>query len=123
MFKDKEIIIETLIDKAEQYGKTSIELYKLKAIDKSTDIFASLASRTVILVIISLFFILLTIAIALYLGDILGKSYYGFFIVSGFYGLVLILLSIFRKPFLEENFNDYIINQIFKEKKNASNQQ
>lgn len=121
--KDKGIVIEMLIDKAEQYGKTSIELYKLKAIDKSTDVFASLASRTVILVIISLFFILLTIAIALYLGDILGKTYYGFFIVSGFYGLVSILLLIIRKPFLEESFNDYIINQIFKEKKNASNQQ
>ena len=121
--KDKGIVIEMLIDKAEQYGKTSIELYKLKAIDKSTDIFASIASRTVILVIISLFFILFTLGIALYLGDILGKSYYGFFIVSGFYALVSIVLFIIRKPILEEGFNDYIINQIFKEKKNASNQQ
>lgn len=119
--KDKVILIEMLIEKAEQYGKTSIELYKLKAIDKCTDVFASLASRIIIGVSIALFFILFTIGIALYLGDILGKSYYGFFAVSGFYVLVAIVLYAIRKPVLEETFNNYIINEIFKEKENASN--
>ena len=51
--KDKVILIEMLIDKIEQYGKTSIELYKLKAIDRSTDVFASLASRIVVFVTIA----------------------------------------------------------------------
>lgn len=114
--KDKVILIEMLVDKIEQYGKTSVELYKLKAIDKSTDVFASLASRIVIVIIIALFFLLFTIGIALYLGHILGKLYYGFFVVAGFYALVAIVLFIIRKPYLEKTFNDYIINQIFKEK-------
>lgn len=119
--KDKVILVEMLIDKIEQYGKTSMELYKLKAIDKTTDVFASLASRIVIFGIIALFFILFTIGIALYLGDVLGKSYYGFFAVAGFYVLVAIILLIIRKPYLEKTFNNYIINQIFKEKENAGN--
>lgn len=119
--KDKVILVEMLIDKIEQYGKTSAELYKLKAIDKATDVFASLASRIVVFVIIALFFILFTVGIALYLGDILGKSYYGFFAVAGFYLLFAIVMIIVRKPYLEDSFNNYIINQIFKEKKNASN--
>jgi hypothetical protein len=119
--KNKVILIEMLIDKIEQYGKTGVELYKLKAIDKSTDVFASLASRIVVAVIIALFFLLLTIGIALYLGDILGKSYYGFFAVSGFYAFIAIVFLIVRKPYLESSFNNYIINQIFKDKKNAGN--
>jgi phage-related holin len=119
--KDKVILVEMLIDKIEQYGKTSMELYKLKAIDKTTDVFASLASRIVIFGIIALFFILFTIGIALYLGDVLGKSYYGFFAMGGFYVLVAIILFIIRKPYLEKTFNNYIINQIFKEKENAGN--
>mgnify|MGYP001793761953 CR=1 FL=1 len=119
--KNKAILIEMLIDKAEQYGKTNIELYKLKAIDKSTDVFASLASRIVVFIILALFFFLFTIGLSLYLGDILGKSYYGFFAVSGFYFLIAILLLTFRKPFLEVTFNNYIISEIFKEKTDAGN--
>lgn len=119
--KDKVILIEMLIDKIEQYGNTSIELYKLKAIDKTTDVFASLASRIVILMTIALFFLLLTIGIALYLGDVLGKTYYGFFVVSGFYILIAAILFLIRKPYLENTFNNYIISQIFKEKENAGN--
>lgn len=119
--KDKVILIEMLIDKIEQYSKTTIELYKLKAIDKSTDVFASLASRIIIFIIIALFFIVLTMGVALYLGEVLGKTYYGFFAVAGFYGVVAIILFIIRKPYIEKTFNDYIINQIFKEKKDAGN--
>lgn len=119
--KDRAILLEMLIDKIEQFAKTSIELYKLKAIDKVTDVFASLASRIVIAGIIALFFIFFTIGIALFLGEILGKTYYGYFIVSGFYGLIVLILFSNRKRILEEPLNDYIINQIFKEKENASN--
>ncbi len=115
--KDKVILIEMLIEKIEQYCKTTVELYTLKAIDKTTDIFASLASRIVIFATIALFFILLTIGAAFYLGEVLGKIYYGFFVVAGFYGILAIFLFILRKPVLENNFNNFIINQIFKEKK------
>jgi hypothetical protein len=119
--KDKVILIEMLIDKIEEYSKTTIELYKLKIIDKSTDVFASLASRIIIFIIIALFFIVLTIGVALYLGDVMGKPYYGFFAVAGFYAVTAIILFIIRKPYIEKTFNDYIINQIFKEKKDAGN--
>ena len=119
--KNKAILIEMLIDKAEQYGKTNIELYKLKAIDKSTDVFASLASRIVVFIIFVLFFFLFTVGLALFLGDVLGKSYYGFFAIAGFYFVIAIIMLIIRKPFLEVGFNNYIINQIFKEKENVDN--
>jgi len=118
--KEKGILIRMLIDKAEQFGKTNIELYKLKAIDKGTDVFASMASRIVIIIIVALFLLLLTLGFAFYLGEVLGKIYYGFFAVAGCYALIAILIAIFRRP-LEDLFNDYIINEIFKEKKNASN--
>ena len=118
--KDKGILVEMLLDKAKQYGKTSIELYRLKAIDKGTDVFASISSRLVIFAFIAFFLLLLTLGLSFYLGEVLGKVYYGFFAVAGIYLAVAILLMIFRQP-LEDIFNDYIINQIFKEKKNADN--
>ena len=56
--KDKVILVEMLVEKLEQYGKTNFELYKLQAIDKSTDVFASITSRIVLFSLIALFFFL-----------------------------------------------------------------
>jgi hypothetical protein len=115
--KDKVIIVEMLIEKIEQYAKTSVELYKLKAIDKGTDVFSSFISRVVIITIVALFFLLITIGLCLYIGEILGKNYYGFFAVAGMYAVVAIILIIFRKRWLDDTLNDYMVRQIFKEKK------
>lgn len=120
--KDKVIIVEMLVDKIEQYGKTNLELLRLKAIDKATDIFASVATRLVFFSIITLFFLLITIGLSLYIGDLLGKSYYGFFVMAGFYFLVGIIFFACRKS-LDDSFNNFLINQIFKEKKDANDNQ
>jgi hypothetical protein len=117
---EKIILIEMLFEKAEQYAKTTLALYRLKVIDKATDIFASLVTRIVIFLFLTLFFVLMTLGLAFYLGDILGKTYYGFFAVGGFYLLISLVLFMFRKS-LESLFNDYLINQIFKPKDNANN--
>jgi len=115
--KDKAIIVEMLVEKVEQYAKTSLELYKLKAIDKGTDVFSSLVSRVVIIIIIALFFLLVTLGLCFYLGEVLGKVHYGFFAVAGVYAIVGIVMIIFRKRWLDDTLNDYIVRQIFKEKK------
>ncbi len=118
--KDKGIVIEMLIEKAAQYGKSTAELYKLKTIDKVTDVFASLACRIVISSVLALFILLITLGLAFYFGELLGAIYYGFFTVAGICALIAIVLLLIRKP-LENMFNDYIINQIFKKKNEASN--
>ncbi len=118
--KEKILLVQQLIDKAELYAKTQIELYKLKAIDKTTDVFSSVASGLVIGVVSIFLLIILSVGIALWLGELLGKPYYGFFALAGIYGL-LIVLMIVRKSSLEGFFNDYIVHQIFKDKKHETN--
>lgn len=115
--KDKAMLVGELFDKAEQYGKTTMQLYRLKAIDKITDVFASVASRIIIAVSIALFFFLLTVGLSLYIGDLLGKTYYGFFVMAGFYMVLTIILVFIRKRYIEIPFNNYAIKEIFKEKK------
>lgn len=119
--KDKVILVEMLYEKAEQYAKTTLEVYRLKTIDKVTDVFASVASRFAILAVLALFFVLLTVGMALFLGEVLGKNYYGFFALALFYGLMAIVLIKNRKKWLDDKLNNYLINEIFKEKKDASN--
>lgn len=105
-------LIESLIEKGEQYGKTTLELLKLKTLDKSADVVSSLASWLIVIIFAVLFFLILNIGLALWLGELMGKSYYGFFVVSGFYALLALIFGIFRKQILKSPMNDSIIEQV-----------
>src|ERR1039457_1611247 len=105
-------LIGTLFEKAEHYAQTSAELYKLKAIDKSADVLSTLTARLAIIGFITLFFLTLNIGIALWIGEILGKTYYGFFIVAGFYALIGILLYVYRNNLVKEPLRNSIISQV-----------
>ena len=108
----KTSIIEPLLEKAEAYGKTSFELLKLKALNKTADVSSTLLSRSLLVLVISFFAFTINIAIALWLGDLLGKAYYGFLIVSGFYAIVGVILLI-AHPTLKARVNDTIIKKLF----------
>ncbi|BBE19508.1 hypothetical protein AQPE_3693 [Aquipluma nitroreducens] len=105
-------LIESLIEKGEQYGKTTLELLKLKTLDKSADVASNLVSWLIVLIFAVLFFLILNIGVALWLGELLGKSYYGFFVVSGIYALLALIFSIFRKQLIKDPLNNSIIEQV-----------
>ncbi|MFY9152684.1 MAG: hypothetical protein WAO52_11750 [Prolixibacteraceae bacterium] len=105
-------LIESLIEKSEQYGKTTFRLLKLKTLDKSADVASDLVSWLIVIIFAVLFFLILNIGIALWIGELLGKSYYGFFIVSGFYALLTLLFVIFRKQLVKKPLNNTIITQV-----------
>ncbi len=105
-------LIESLIEKGEQYGKTTLELLKLKTLDKSADVASNLVSWLIVVIFAVLFFLILNIGVALWLGELLGKSYYGFFVVSGFYAVLALFFGIFRKKLIKQPLNDSIINQV-----------
>ena len=108
MDKPKEII-NSVIDKAEQFGKTSLELIKLKTVDKTADIASSTLSWLIIIIFGLLFFSFLNIGIALWIGSLLGKNFLGFLIVSGFYGILFLIFLAFRKTLLKKPVNDSIV--------------
>jgi len=111
MDKPKEMI-ESLIERGEEYGKTTLELLKLKTIDKSSDIASTLVSWIVVIAFAVMFFTIVNIGIALWLGALLGESFLGFFIVAGFYGLLTLLFGIFRKQLVKKPVNNSIVKQI-----------
>jgi len=107
----KENFIEPLLERAEQFSKTSFELFKLKSIEKTADVTSTLTSRLLSVIVFSLFTLTLNIAIALWLGDLLGKNYYGFLAVAVFYGLIGIILF-FIHPLIKTRVNNSIIKQM-----------
>ncbi len=118
---EKVEIAEALLEKAKLLVKTKLELYKLKTIDKAADVFALVATGA-ILVVIGVFLIaMLSTGLALYLGEYFGKPHHGFFAVAGIYALFVIILLVFKKALLTKTFTNFIINIIFKDKRDASN--
>jgi len=109
----KESLIQPLLESVEEYGKTNFELIRLKAVDKTANIASMLLSRLALLSALSLFIVSLNVAVALWLGDLLGKNYYGFFIVALFYGLAVTVLF-FLHPTIKTRINNSIIIKVFK---------
>ncbi|MBK7871486.1 MAG: hypothetical protein IPJ74_12830 [Saprospiraceae bacterium] len=87
--------IELLFERVETYSRTTYELSKLKLLETITIVVTSLVSRLSVIISISLFVLVLNIGIALWLGELLGKYYYGFFIVAAFYLVMGIILHFF----------------------------
>ena len=85
---NKTLFIEPLVEKIENYGNASLELLKLKAVYTTTKIASTFVSRAAFFLVMSMAIFVLTIGVALWLGDILGKSYYGFFCVAAFYVII-----------------------------------
>lgn len=105
---------ETLFDKVENYVKSSVDLYKLQLIDKSSDLIASLVAKIAIALIVSMFLFFINIGIAIWIGEILNSLSLGFIIVSGFYLSTSILIYIYRTIFIKQPITDMIIKRLTK---------
>ena len=112
--EDNAKLIESLLERTAEYGKTSFELVKLKALDKTSDAVSSLIPHSVVFVLIASFMLFFNLGLAFWLGEILGKTYYGFFVVAAFYCVIVIVLHFFMHQWLKKIVCDYIIKKVLK---------
>lgn len=104
--------IEKLIEKAEIYSKTTLELYKYEAVYKSADIFSNLAVKLAITFVVVVFLLFVNIGLALFLGNYLGEVYYGFIVVGLAYLFISIVLFIFKDEWIKNPVSNFIINKM-----------
>jgi len=107
-------LLESLVDRATDYGKTSYELVKLKAVDKASDVVSSVVPHAFVLILTASFMLFLNFGLAFWLGEILGKVFYGFFIVAAFYIFVGLIVHLFMHKKLKEIIRNYVIKQLLK---------
>ena len=105
----QERIIESLFEKAEDYSKTSIELLKLNAIDKTADMVSSVITRLTLFAVTTLFIFVITIGVALWVGELLGKTYLGFFVMGGIHVTIALLIYSFRREWIKKPIRQFII--------------
>ncbi len=107
--------VEDLLERVQAYTKTSLQLFKLKATDKLAEIISNLASDFIVVVILALFFVNLNIAIALLIGDLLGKAWLGFILVSGLYAFIALIVYSFRNKWIKRPVSNSIIEELLKD--------
>ncbi|WP_374950545.1 phage holin family protein [Mucilaginibacter sp.] len=106
--------IETLFSKAGDYAETKAKLLKLKIADKTSDTLSDAASMLVVMIFTTFFLLIFSVGLALLIGEWLGKSYYGFFIVAGIYGIAGIIFKVNKVSLVKTPVANFIINKVLK---------
>jgi hypothetical protein len=112
--EERKELIEDLFEKAEDYVQTNIELIKLKAVDRVSEIVSSVVAYVAVIVFGFFCLVMFNIAIALWIGYALDNNLYGFLIVAGFYGLLTLMVYASRKSIIKKPVSNSIISQFLK---------
>lgn len=113
---EKESLLNALLENAEEFGKTSYELLKLKALDRFTDMISYILSRMLIFVVIFMFLFMASMALGFWLGSLLGHNFYGFIIIAGVYALIGIVLFAFAQNWLSTIIGNSLLKRHMSEK-------
>jgi len=108
----KATIIESIIENTESYTKNQLELIELRTIKKIARTASSVASGIGAIIFIMFFMTVLNIGLSIMIGDYLGKLYYGFFIIAGFYLLLTIIVIAFRRSLIGTPVGNLIIRRL-----------
>ena len=109
--------IEMLYEQVKDYSNTTIELYKLTAVDKTAEVASSFSFRIAFLLIAAFFTLFFNIGLSLYLGELLDSNAAGFFIISLFYLVFALLLYIFRQSWIKTPISNLIIKELLYSKR------
>ena len=114
--QEKSNLEETLVNKAGELGYTSLELWKLKSLDSIASVASALMTTWITMFTYLLFLLFISVGASLWLGELTGRSYWGFGLVAGFYLLTGFLIHIVLSKSLKERLYETIISKYFKHK-------
>ena len=112
--EDNEKLFESLLERVTEYGNSSLELVKLKALDKTSDVVSSIIPHYVVFVLYASFMLFFSLGLAFWLNEILGKPFWGFFIVAAFYALIGVVIHLFMHKCLKNRICNYFIKLLLK---------
>ncbi|WP_316798727.1 phage holin family protein [Pedobacter frigidisoli] len=113
MQENKEKSIEDIIDDAKGYLDARVEYTRLYLVEKVSKIFADLVTNTTVIVCFILAFLLGSVTLALYLGEVLGSYAGGFGCVSLFYILIAVIVYLTKDKYIEKAIINVAIRKYF----------
>lgn len=107
-------LIDSLLERVKDYSNSSIELIKLRAVDKTSDSVSSIVAPSIIISLLGFVLLFLNLALGMWLGEVFGKLYYGFLAIAGFYTVVCLILYFFMRDKLKATVYDALIKFLLK---------
>ena len=105
---------EEMAEHIKEYINNRTDQLKLNTSEQTAKLLSYLIATGIITALV-IFFILFTwVALSLFLGELLGKTYWGFLITGSFLLLLAWLLWVFRRPVLQYPIMNALIQQLFK---------
>jgi hypothetical protein len=102
-------MIEALLEKTAEYGKTSFEMSKLKALDKTSDVNSTVIHHTVFFFMSASFTLILSLVFPLFNNECFGNVLRGFFTVAGLYGIAGFIMHFFWHKWFYKMIRNYLI--------------
>lgn len=109
--------IESLIDEGKQYLQTRLDQLKLSAADKSARLLSLAVSVFLTAGVFFLFFVLLAVSAALFVGDWLGSRGLGFLFISFLSLLLAVWVWSRREKWIRRPIRNALLRILFDEEK------
>jgi len=113
--KEDPTIVDTLFERVKEFGISYIELLKLRAIDFASEVVSSIIPDILFICFVLVVLLFLNLGLAFWLGDITGRLYIGFLMVSGFYLLLGLVLKLFMRSWFKKQVENYFVRHIFRQ--------
>lgn len=94
--------VDSINNDVQSYIKKSFDYYKLDFYKKTTKVMITAIRLLLISSVALLVLLFVSIAVAVLVGEAMENLSYGFFIVGGFYLLIMLLIVIFGRKALEK---------------------
>jgi hypothetical protein len=103
-------ILDSLMEKIENYSKINIELMKLISIKKVAKFTSILYVNSILALVLILCVFLVTIGLAIWVGNIFGEMSLGFFIVAAAYAILGLIYCVFLFRYNKKTIEKRLIN-------------
>jgi len=110
-----------LTDQIKDYIETQLTLARYQAIDKGTNLFASLITDAFVFVCAVLTFLFASVTLALLFSSLLNSYWLGFGSVTLIYLLLAVVVSAIKTKYLQPRLINFLIKKIFNKDNGSSN--
>jgi hypothetical protein len=99
--------------KAQEYVKERIMLFKMELLEKVSKVAAGMLSVMFLVLIVFFIVFFLSIMTGYYFASLTGSLFYGFAIVAGIYILLLIIFLLIKKKVIDVRITNALIDVFF----------
>lgn len=104
--------IEKLFSDTKDYLDTRVELAKLQAVEKASELVSSSVVMILLFILFATVFLFGSIALGFYLSEKTGSNSIGFLCVAGIYLFFAIIIYISKESLIKKPVSDMIINKM-----------